>query len=426
MADNRFFPMNWVPRWCNAYYSTDSILRKIYFLGLYYYTDLMKQVLKGSFTPNFYGEVGTDRYLFIAKYHYPQTYIPHITLQVTGNAASTIVKAVDSMSSLFYELTSPVYYRGSDLLYFKNLDIRSVAVTATSGIINLTTIIAQEALEPDSPIIIENSWGDQRYIDQTNSSYSAVSGTIRVPYDGTYTVYYRSNIRLNSLLNSISYIRIDGEIISIYQHYVDNVWDYFADYLALFRNKSETNNQLKTRSQHMTVASRPNQRIAAALGLAVSITWYTSGATINTSGYNDWQFQGFTRSFYVREVPIKDGNNFILTYAPTGYVQVFLDGNKINESAYTVSGSYLIAGSTLLEQASEGNIEVSYKHQRMRERHYPENENLTAIEADGLLYRGILIKDDILVKNVTRRIEDQEWRWNKEQGLLNGSADFDF
>ena len=84
--------MNWVPRWFEAYYNTDSILRKLYFLGIYYYPQILKQVVRTNFSADFYGEVGQDRYTFIAQYHYPNNYIPNITLHTSGGAASSVVE----------------------------------------------------------------------------------------------------------------------------------------------------------------------------------------------------------------------------------------------------------------------------------------------------------------------------------------------
>ena len=62
----------------------------------------------------------------------------------------------------------------------------------------------------------------------------------------------------------------------------------------------------------------------------------------------------------------------------------------------------------------------------MPTRNYPEIGNLNPSTIDGKLYRGILVKDEILVRNVAKKIKDKEWKWNADLGLLNGLADFDF
>lgn len=424
MPDNRYFPMNWVPRWCEAYYSSDSTLRKLYFLGVYYYQDLMKQLLVGTMLPQFYGEIGSDRYLFIGKYHYPDNYIPHVVLY--KSTGSSVIASRDSMGSLLYELVTPVYYKSDNHIYFKNLDVSSVSVSAVSGIIVLPSDLNVYPKETDSPFIIENLWGDLKYIDQTSQIYNSTTNTIYVGYDGGYTVYYRSTSALTKLLNSTTYISIDQEVISLELYHHTNIWDRFAQNVSIKRNNNETNLSLKTRAQHMTIAAKPRQRIAAALGLTVGIVWYTSGTAVNTSGYNDWQFQNYNRSLYIDEILTKDTSAFVFSYAPTGYVQLFLNDNLILEDSYTVSGSYLLCDSNLLRQASEGSLRAIYKHQRMKPISYPETSNLVATVTDAKLYRGILIKDEIIVENVTRKIKQEEWRWNKEQGLLSGLADFDF
>jgi hypothetical protein len=418
--------MNWVPRWFEAYYNTDSVLRKLYFLGIYYYPGIMKQVVKTNFSAKFYGEVGQDRYTFIAQYHYPNTYIPNITLHLSGSAASSIVAPRESLGSMLYEWTTPVYFKADDILHFKNLDVRSVAVTATSGIINLTTAFSQYALDVDSPIIVKNYWGDCLYFDQSNINLSLASGTIFVPYEGSYTVYYRSSTINNSLVAGTSYIKIDGETIPIKLQYLENAWDNLGQSMLLKRNKHESNTAYKVRIQHYSVANYPNQKIAAALGKTVGITWYTSGGTFSTSGYNDWVFQDYYRALQLTEYLTKVGSSFMFTFIPSGTVHLLLKGNKVDESSYTVSGSYLVCNSDLLRSASEGELTASYTSRRMPTRNYPETANLEAAIPDGRLYRGILVKDEILVKNVAKKIKEKEWKWNANLGLLNGLADFDF
>jgi hypothetical protein len=420
--------IRWIPRWMDSYYEDNTLLKKWYYIGTQYSAYVMRQLLRGTLIPKFYGETGVDRYLFIAKYHYPKTYIPHVALYYS-DTSSAVVKAMDSMGSLMYEQTSPCYYRGESNIYFKNLDMISIATTATSGVIQLATSLATYPKESDSPFIVENAWGDQTYIDQTHTNYYAASGIISVPHNGNYTVYYRSSQRFSNLLSQASYIKIDNALVEIKYHQLSNVWDYFAELVSINRNKRETNSALKRRSQHMTIATKPNQKIAAALGLTVGISWYTSGAVVNTSasGYNDWQIQDYTRALYIQEeIPVKDGNNFVLTYAPTGFIHITLNGSKIHDDSYTVSGSYIISDSILLQQASVESIRVTYKHQRMKDRNYPESGNLYADVPDGLQYRGILVKDDVVVENTIYRIKEQEWRWNKDQGLVTGIAGFDF
>lgn len=423
-SENRYMPMNWVPRWFEAYYNTDSILRKWYFLGLYYYSDLMKEIIRDQIVPHFFGQIWEDRYLLVAHYHYPLTYIPHVSVFTSGNAASATVRCTDSSGSMLYEFTDPVYYRGDTNLYLKNLDVRSVSACAISGAINLTTFFSQEAIDDDSPIFIENQYGDFSFIDQFSTRYIPASSIVLVPYDGLYTIYYRSVPRLESFITGNSYITIDGLAVDVHVHYTDNIWDNFAQLENLTRNKFESNRRLKARCQFMTIAKFPNQRIAASLGQAVGINWYTSGSAVSGSSFNDWQFQGYTSRFYFTETPIKSGNNYVLSYPPTGYVQAFLNGNLICDDSFTVSGSYIISNTPLLAQSTAGNLSVTYKTQVMRDREYPETGNIVAILPDGLQYRGILIKDSVFVTNTTKRINSNEWLWNSNLGLLGGLAGF--
>lgn len=426
MPENRFLPMNWVPRWFEAYYNTDSILRKLYFLGIYYYPQILKQVVRTNFSADFYGEVGQDRYTFIAQYHYPNNYIPNITLHTSGGAASSVVEYRETLGSLLYEWTTPVYFRSNDLLHFKNLDVHSVAVSSSSGLINLNSALSQYALDVDSPIIVKNYWGDIKYYTQSDINVSLASGTIFVQYEGSYTVYYRSSTINSALVSGTSYIKIDGETIPIKLQYLENAWDLVGNSMLLKRNKHESNSAYKIRIQHSSIAQYPNQKIAAALGKTVGITWYTSGGTVNTSGYNDWIFQDYYRALQLTEVLTKVGSTFVFSFQPSGSVYIELNGKKVSEDSYTVSGSYLICNSDLFRSATEGELTAAYTHRRMPTRNYPEIGNLNPSTIDGKLYRGILVKDEILVRNVAKKIKDKEWKWNADLGLLNGLADFDF
>lgn len=420
---SRYFPMNWVPRWCEANFNTSSVLRKIYFLSLYNPIDTTKQLLKDNIVPVFYGDLKADRYLFTAKYHYPKTYIPHIVLWTSGSASSAVVLKANTKGDLLYETINPIYFFDGSNLLFKNLDIKSVAVTATSGFLNLASTLSSFPIDSDSPFIVSNAWFDQHIVDQTSELYFSASGRIYVNYNGSYTVYYRSTL-LNTLLqNQTSFIRIDNETIPIKLIYDKNIWDTAAENFSLKRNKWETNLQLKARIQHISIAKRPNQRIAASLGQTMGLTWYTSGAAVSVSAYNDFEIQDYSRSIYVEEIATRDNTNYVLSYSPTGHVQVFLNGLKVHESAYVVSGSFIIPQSPLLQNTTSP-LYVTYKHKNIADRSLT-TTSLVTTEPDGLLYRGILV-DDVIVANTTKKPKQADWKWNRELGLLKGDADFDF
>lgn len=427
----RLMPMHWVPRWMDAYYSNDSTLHKFYYLGLYYYPDLMKQVLRGQLTPNFYGELAPDRFLTVAKYDYPKSYIPNVRFNVSFDSATGIVRQVDSMGSLLYELTDLVYYISDSNFYIKNVEVRCVSgLIAASGFLDLSTEFVTEAIDSDSPIIIKNEFDDFIIVDQTSNSYFSASGHVLVPQNGTYSVYYRSQRRIECVSgvasSDLATLRIDNSTVSLAIHYIKNVWDEFALQNMIVRNKWETNEQLKTRCQHLTLAIKPNQKISAALGRTVGISWYASGVAVSVSGYNDWQLQLYDRAFYFKEKPAKDGTSFLLTYAPTGHIQLFLNNNLINENSYIVSGSYIIPSSNLLRDAEQGQLEANYKSQRMTKRNILNcPDTLEAVVPDDGLYRGILVRD-VLIENIIKKIKPEEWKWNKVQGSLTGLAEFDF
>lgn len=425
---NRYLPMNWVPRWMEAYYTTDSLLKKLYFLGIYYSNDLMKSLLYDKLIPTYYGNTGGDRYTYIAKYDYPKNFIPSISLYSTGG--SSIVREADSIGTLLYELKTPSYFKGETHLYFKNLDIRSVAVSALSGFIDLTTAFSQESIDEDSPLVIENQWGDCFYIDQSSISYVPASAYLQVPYNGGYTVYYRSSARRTQLLNGDDYITIENERVPIKLVYHKNSWDYFAEMYSLRRNKWETNTDLKQRCQHSTIAQKANQRIAAALAQSIGFYWRPSDTTntVNLSGYNDVALQEYPVFKYtIKEVPTLVGSSYFLSKPSTGHVQLLLNGKTIDTNLYTVTGSLIILDSELYRESLDNRLSVSYKTQSFSIDDFIDAQQVFGKQfEEDKLYPGILIRDTVVVEDTVRKVKPTEWKWNKIPTGLSGLADFDF
>lgn len=415
--------MNWVPRWCEAYYNTDSLLRKLYFLGIVYPNDLMMRLLVDRLVPNFYGELMDDRIGFTANYHYPKKYVPSVSLIVSGVSRTVVCK--DTYGSFMYEAVLPVYYRGDNLLYFKNLETVSFAATAISGYLDLSSFLAQSTIDPDSPIILENQWGDLTLVDQTSTTYFSVSGHVLVGYNGSYTVYYRSQDRLNRLLAGTDYITIDNETISLTPYHFTNVWDNYAELLGLKRAGRETNKHLKSRLQHLTLAKKTNQRISASLGMTIGINWYASGVTTLPGSFSDWEFQDYYRQRYVEEFPVKDGSNYILSLVPTGYVQVFYKNLKMESTAYSISGSQVISLASVLSGGNTGDVKVSYLSKNLPLRTHTNSTTIEPLVPDAQMYLGILVRG-VAVNNSQKKIKAEEWCWNKDLGQLSGLADFDF
>lgn len=428
MPENRFLPMNWVPRWMEANYNTDSLLRNLYSLGIVYYNALLKETLKPEVSASFYGQVGNDRYLFLAKYSYPETYIPHITLHTSGAVSGAVVERRDTLDSLLYEHIKPVYFKSEELIHFKNLDVLSFQASALSGTtLNVSSQLASYPKDADSPFILENSYGDIVVIDSASEKFKAASGLIITQLrDTSYTIHYRATSLASALVNETSFIKIDGAITPIKLHYIENVWDKLAKNYMLTRNKRESNTSLKSKIQHLTIAKKANQKIAAMLGYTVGLVWYASGSAVSTSGFNDWEIQDFSSKVFVKEFLTKDGSSFVFSFAPSGHVDIICNGIVLDSSSYTISGSYLHPNTNLFKDIDTEKVEATYTNIKFRNTTYPRSGGIYSEIPDRMLHRTILVKEEIVVKNVIKKIKDREWVWNGNLGLLTGAANFDF
>lgn len=417
---NRWIPIDWIPRWMDPNYDKDSTLRKLYFLGIVYWANEMERQLHDNLVPQFFGEIGGDRQAWIVQYHYPKNYIPHVVL-VTNSSSSLAFK--DSVGSLLYEKKLPVYCRDDNYLYFKNLDSVCVSVTSVTGI--LTYAALASSIVEDSQIIVENEWGDCFYFDQYDQRVNLASGTIDIGYEGTFRVWYKSLNSFNKLSNGQYYITIDDERYRISPYYFKNTWDEYAALKNITRRDTESNLHLKARCHYRSLSKRIEEKISASLGQCQIIMWNTQDTlSLSGSGNQSFNFLDFNGSFYVEETPIKDGANFLLSYVPSGYVQLFLNGRKLETDTYSVSGSRIVPSTlnTNLLNATEGALKVTYKHV-IYDTSSRTTSSLEAIDEIKKPVVGIISKK-VRVSNTQKKIDI--WRWNQELGKLTGLAGFDF
>ncbi len=426
-ATQRHIPMNWIPRWMEPHYDLQSYMRKWYFLSCYYPRHDMQRVLYDNIVPQFHGEVIADRLGYIAKYHYPKTYIPHVICHV-GRIATTVTHK-DTMGSFLFEKTVPVYTRDNDKLLFKNLAVRSVILSSSSGVIDLSTTFLEEAIADDSIIVVKNYYGDLLYFDQSDQRYDPDTKTLYVSYDGSYTIYYLSELRVDNFRTGKHYITVDGERVDIKPHYFRNTWDEYAWLKSLKRKDTESNLKLKGRCQHVSLSKTAEQKISSSLGQTYAFMWDTASA-INVTSVSTGitgarlsivgeRLLDLPKYLYIQEFPYKVGTNYLLSHKPSGYIQVFLDTVKVESDNYTVSGSYIIPNSNSLKNAPVGSVRVHYKHTNITF----DGVSLTAYDDYSDPAIGILTKNVRISNAVKKKLE---WRWNQELGQLSGLADFDF
>lgn len=420
MPSDRYMPMNWAPRWLEAYYNSDSLLRKLYFLGSVYYKEELMELLTGNIVPGFFGKIYDDSLVFTAKYIFPERYVPHIKYFV-GSSSGTVT-LTNTYGNYVYDKVNPIACVYNELLWLKNLEVRIASAMATSGYLNLSTVFNQEAITLDSPVVVENSYGDQKIVDQTSINFLAGSGITGFG-DGTYLVYYRSAARVSGFLDGSNYITIDNEKVNIFPTHISNKWDEYASFMGIKRKDRESNLSLKSKAQHLTIAKRANQKIAAALGTTNGLAWTATGTI--ASGYIDWEFMDYNRFDYISELPIKVSDYFALTFIPTGWVQLFIKGRPIESSAYQISGSFILPVSGIFQGVEDADLLINYKTEFMASRNPVETGPIVAINKTIDSYYGIGVQS-VRTISTSKKIKPEEWRWNINLGQLDGIAEFDF
>lgn len=422
--DERLIPMNWAPRWMDAYYNDGSLLKNMYFQGIAYPQDQLQQIIADTLYPKFWGKLGQCRALFATKYFWPKGYIP--VIHFVGPTGTGQVVFKDNIGTLLYEKVDYVYTVFEGKIILKNLPrVIHPTHTTASGTIDCQAEVVDDPPMEDSLFILENSFGDRVYIDQTDWRYN--NGVIDIGIQGNFQLYWMSQSTYTQILSGDYYLLIDGKKASLHEYFVDNVWDSYAFLHSIERQNHETNLSLGEKCRQLSVSQEFAQRLGAALGTSQFFRWGTAaGSTFSLSGSGaiDFELIDSPLFHYISEAPFKNGDNWVLSWVPESYVQVFLNDRKVETSSFIVSGNVLVSVSNTLKQADFGQVTVSYKTLMFTST--TSGDLVTQLTSNHVNNKSVLgvYSTNLKVTSSSKRIET--FRWNKSLGLLSGTADFDF
>jgi hypothetical protein len=407
----------------NAWYDKEDTYRRLMYDGCVYHTDVANYHFRNYTRPEFFGQEGESRQGYVAKYHFPLTYTPIISLVLSdSDLYSSDIKLADTRQTMLFEELQPCAWRGAqDALYLKNLTMVSFTISAASGYIDLSTAYASHTRITDSPLILINDWGDRQIIDPT--SYRLNGSQLRVLIDGPYTVCYQSTELHQQLLSGAGYLLIDGEQVFVKQHQFENSWDEEVKYGGLRRWDTESNTALKTRYQHISLSTRQELMISSALGQTRAVIWNPQDVwSFTGSGGIQIEVFGLKQYTYKNETLLKGDGCFYFTQMPSGFTQVFYNTLPVDSASYTITGNVLIPLTSRLQLANEGQLTAQYRVQN-----YTLSSSGIYIQSIGPAYHrpGLmytLISRRVKIVNRPRRIKS--WRWNKEYGTVRGQSAF--
>lgn len=426
VENQRYLPMEWAPRWMNCYYDDSSLLKKLYFLGIVSPNDKLRSLTAGRIVPGFNNYLSEPRIGFYAQYIFPADHIPDIVSFYSAVSSGSLVEKY-SVGDLLYELTAPVYYKDSQgTLIFRNLDVVSVSATTASGYIDLTSYLTAHPLLPDSGIIIENAFGDQMLFEPDDSRFQ--NNHLNVTLTGTYTVRWHSQTLYDGFISGENYVTIEGEKIRLYPYNFSNTWDEYSKYVGIHRRSYEDNRSLKGRCQHLSLSVTEVQGISSALGNSGVIVWNTQLDSTLALPNNPTSitFLNQPTAEYIKEDnPLKDGDNIRLLFVPTELISIFVGSQYVQPSSYLVSGSLIMPLDHVLQNTKAEYITAHYKTEHI-------TNTLTASgtlvditrENDGRELLRVLYSTGVLTQRNSRKVST--WKWDRDQGLITGLAQFDF
>jgi hypothetical protein len=393
----------WIPRYISANYNPQSLLRNIYHFAIE--SPALEFLENSKIIPQFYSQLSCPRTIWAAKYNYPTSYIPKITL---SNNQEVLLKS--DYSSFLYEKKYPVAYRSLDKLILRNLANVSVTASSSSGIINLSTLNITPTRE--SGFYLEDDFGDTVYIDRQDFRYSG--NTIYIGYGSNFTITYESSAIIANIDSGSLYVSVGSSKVSTIKSYIPNLLDNYSYLYFLNRKSGEDNLSLKSKCQALGFGYSYPQRLASFLGCSQLVAWnQISNIGISGSGYNYINFSDFPKYKFVYENLENYNNKYYFTYLPSGFVQVLYNGLPCQSSEYSISNYILTPLSSRLTNATQ--ITVNYVS-------YNYTVNGTAIV--GTTQQSLIgvLSSKVLVNSSYKRVVD--WRWNKTRTITNGLASF--
>jgi len=354
-TDPRYTFINWIPRWMSANYSASSLLREIYFDGIY--TPKEELIFETQFlTPNFFGSIYSPRLGYTVSYYSPLNYIPTIIL---NSSSSGEVAKRSNLEGLLFEKTVPVYTIYQETLYFRNLEIVNYSTTSVSGQLDLTDMFTNDPPIPGSLVTLVNYFLDEFYFLPEDPRWNG--NILNLGYNAGFTVYYQSQNQYNQIISGNTTLTIGTYQVTLNPYFFYDVWDEYSADNNYVRNKNETNTSLRYKNQQLSFLQYPNQRISASLGRGHSVIWDTTQQfTMPTSGVTDYVLPTLNQTEYITETPVKIGVNYLLQKVPDNLVQLIYRGVPVDPLSFVVSGSIIISGSRELQRANPLYLQASY------------------------------------------------------------------
>jgi len=419
LVDYRSIPIvDWIPRWMNPWYDTTSDFRKLYYLGICQPLKEIERVITNDTYPDFWGSTGQARITYTAKYSTNLTHLPTDFLYNFVGVDPPVLVPKDSYGSMMVELVSPCYYFADGMLVLKNLSMSKTPLVITvSGYLDLSEPFSLHPPIPDTYYIVRNAYGDDLYIDPTDTRL--YGSKIYLNLGGHYEVYYLAQDIHDNLVSGVDYISISStEKLDLFVTYVPNVWDRYGEMLGVHRIYGENNIAYKERIRQLAFLKRPEQRISARMGQSTLASWdMATTYTFPVTGVGYVSVIDPLIPFqYIQESPVKIGTNFLLTFIPSGYVQLYYKGLSVQTDSYVVSGSLIMPNSINIQNADASSLVAYYKI-----------VNYTTSSTGGYLNTLvnnsptkaslIIYSKSVTMSSTTKKIKN--WYWDKETSVNN-------
>jgi len=405
----RINTMEWLPRWMEPYY-TNGFYRQFHYLALVSQREELFEKTR-SLVPKFYGLTSSNRLCFVAKYKPKNILANDIVVNHSGVEIGVTQK--DSFGSFLAEDKDPVYYLDSGSIYLKNIANHTYLAYSASAYVSLATAVASGIVE-DSYILIENSLGDRVRLDQDDilaQSNQIYTGDDQVEY----LINYECQDRYLKLLADTSYVLVNSERVSLIPINYPNDWDSYAKLFQLNRNKRESNLKLKARCQYQSLANKPQERIASALGKGAIYYWdTTTSLNLNSSGFYTIQLPELPEYLNIKENPIKYNNQFLLTSAVASSLTLILNGRVLPSEAYSVTGNVITPLTSSLLNSNENVLEANYRIKTYTKTLNSSGQvtaNQTELRENFLVFTTKNVK----IINKTDKIKSPKWNVGAEQ-----------
>lgn len=420
----RYIPMDWAPRWVEAYYNQNDLLRNLIFSWVKYPLSQASFLAKHYTRESFYGHEGAPRSAYVLNWNYTDSFTPKITLtNTTIDQPTNIVYWADTYNSFLAEPIYPVCFKSENgPLYFRNLEVVYKTVTSASGILDLTTAFSEYPKSEDEPIILENAWKDIQIVDPADRRWLS-STTLQVLATETFTVYWNSTRIRSAVLSGSSQLLVADETYTPATLNLYNNWDALAGNYGLWRKDLETNTSLKARFQRVALSHNTTEHLSSVFGQTQIVLWDTRKTwSLSGSGAHSVHVVNQSQYRYIQEKPIKNSAELLLTHSPSGGVYLFYKSQLVTSDEWSIEGNVLNLLTPRLILSGEEDFRVHYRIVNFQLTKI--DEVYTSLDPGSLSpdLKYVLIAQKVQLLNNPKR--QRSWRWDRPNNKVSGSAIF--